>query len=98
VCSWFLSPCPWPGRVSGCCGDAAAGVVGAASAAGWTTGALGAATAGELDSGAGLGCGAGVGAGVVGVGVVGVGAGGVGVATGGVVFGGCGARPDLAGV
>lgn len=63
---------------------------------------LGAATAGELGCGAGVG--AGVGAVGVGVGVgaggvgVGVGAGGVGVRAGVVVVGGCGALPVFAGV
>ena len=95
MCEWFLSPYPWPGRLSDCCaagwtgGEADGGAIGVAASTGagaatgaavWTTGALGAA------DGGGLGCGAGAG----GVGV------GVGVTAGGFGLGGCGARSFFA--
>ena len=111
MCEWFLSPYPWPGRLSDCCaagwtgGGAAVGVAastGAGAATGaavWTTGAADVGGLGCVAGGDGVGVGVGVGLGVgLGLGVgVGVGVGdGVGVTAGGVGLGGCGARTFVA--
>ena len=83
MCEWFLSPYPWPGRLSDCAGCWTGGGAGGVTA-GWTTGAIGTAAAGALGGGGGVG-----GAGVT--------TGGVGVTTGGVALGGCGAGTGFAG-
>jgi hypothetical protein len=78
---WFLSPYPWPGRLSACAGcwvGGGAGVGVAGATTGWTTGVIGTAAAGGLGAGAGVD------------GAGGAGVAGVGATTGGFALGGCG--------